>query len=279
MLNGFRYSKRKVNKNGSVIWSCKVPGCKCTLTTGADLNVIQNLSPDHTHSTDTVSTAASLLVNYMRKRAREKILPIPQIYEQERRKMLTTDFGAAPGNIARHLKLFKDVHSQLYIQRRYLIPQTPAAARNIRFGDEWCTLKTGDHFILIDDITEGGSRIIVFGTLANLQRLCCSSVVSMDGTFKVCPRFFYQLYIIHSHCYNTVLPELFCLLPDTQTTTYYRLFTVIHSKCIDHQIALSPSTIIVDYEVAVHNVVRSVFPNLTLHGCLFHYGQALYRKL
>ena len=74
LLNGFRYSKRKVNKNGSVIWSCnRVPGCKCTLTTGADLNVIRNPCPDHTHNTDTDgSTAASLLVNNMRKRAIEK---------------------------------------------------------------------------------------------------------------------------------------------------------------------------------------------------------------
>ena len=119
----------------------------------------------------------------------------------------------------------------------------------------------------------------MFGTLANLQRLCSSSVVSINGTFKVGPRLFYQLYVIHSHCYNTVLPELVCLLPDKQTKTYHRLFTLIQSKCIDHQIALSPSTIIVDFEVAVHNVVRSVFPNSTLHGCLFHYGQALSRKL
>ena len=71
-----------------------------------NLNVSQNSCPDHTHSTDTVSTAASLLVNNMRKRVREKILLIPQIYEQERRKMLTTDLGAAPGDIAKHLKLF-----------------------------------------------------------------------------------------------------------------------------------------------------------------------------
>ena len=119
----------------------------------------------------------------------------------------------------------------------------------------------------------------MFGTLANLQRLCSSSVVSMDGTFKVGPRLFDELCLIHPHCYNTVLPELFCLLPDKQTTRYHRLFTLIQSKCIDHQIALSPSTIIVDFEVAVHNVVRSVFPNSTLHGCLFHYDQALSRKL
>ena len=132
LLNGFRYSKRKVNKNGSVIWSCRVPGCKCTLTSGADLNVIRNPCPDHTYSTDTESTAAALLVNNMRKRAREKILPIPQIYEQERRKMLITGLDAASADIAQHLKLFNGFRSQLYRQRRYLIPQIAAAARDIR---------------------------------------------------------------------------------------------------------------------------------------------------
>ena len=82
--------------------------------------------------------------------------------------MLTTDLGAAPANIAQHLKLFNGVRSQLYRQRRYLIPQTPAAARDIRFGDEWSTTTTGDMVILIDDISKGGSRVIVFGTLANV---------------------------------------------------------------------------------------------------------------
>ena len=68
----------------------------------------------------------------MRKRAREKILPIPQIYEQERRKMLITGLDVEPADIAQHLKLFNGFRSQLYKQRRYLIPQTPAAARDIR---------------------------------------------------------------------------------------------------------------------------------------------------
>ena len=82
-------------------------------TTGADLSVIRNPCPDHTRNTDTGITATSLLVNNMRKRAREEILPIPQIYEQESRKMLTTDLDAAPADIAQHLKLFNGVRSQL----------------------------------------------------------------------------------------------------------------------------------------------------------------------
>ena len=104
LLNGFRYNKRKFDKNRSVISSCRVPGCKCTLTTGTDLNVIRNPCLDHAHSADTGSTAASLLLNNMRKCAREKILLIPQISEQERRKMPTTDSGAAPGTASQTIQ-------------------------------------------------------------------------------------------------------------------------------------------------------------------------------
>ena len=47
LLNGFRCSKRKVNKNGSVLWSCRVPGCKCTLTTGADTKSLSGSYAQH----------------------------------------------------------------------------------------------------------------------------------------------------------------------------------------------------------------------------------------
>ena len=55
---------------------------------------------------------------------------------------------------------------------------------DIILNDEWSQTESGEHFILIDDISEG-SRIIVFGTDDSLRRLCASDIVSMDGTFKV----------------------------------------------------------------------------------------------
>ena len=50
--------------------------------------------------------------------------------------MLITGLDVAPADIAQHLKLFNGFCSQLYKQRRYLIPQTAAAARDIRFRDK-----------------------------------------------------------------------------------------------------------------------------------------------
>ena len=129
-----------------------------------------------------------------------------------------------------------------------------------------------------DDISEG-SRIIVFGTDDSLSRLCASDIVLMDGTFKVCPRVFYQLYVIHSHMCGTVLPELFCLLPDKKAATYHRLLSLPITKCAERGYCFKPATIIVDFQLAVHNVVRTLFPASSLKGCLFHFGQALWKKL
>ena len=73
-----------------------------------------------------------------------------------------------------------------------------------------------------------------------------------------------------------VLPELFCLLPDKKVATYHRLLSLRITKYAEREYCL---TIIVDFELAVHNVVRTLFPASSLKGCLFHFGQALRRKL
>ena len=75
----------------------------------------------------------------------------------------------------------------------------------------------------------------------------------------MCPRLFYQLYIIHSHVYGTVIPGLLCLLPDKKVSTYHRLFTLLPTKCDDLDLILDPKAVIVDFEFSVHNVVRSLF--------------------
>ena len=236
---------------------------------------------DTTHTHDKQETGineANQLVRGMRKRAREGLTPLPQIYEEERGKIITTDLGTSPEEVAGKLPFFSSIKTQLYRQRHFLIPQSAKDANDIILNDEWSQTESGEHFILIDDISEG-SRIIVFGTDDSLRRLCASDIVSMDGTFKVCLRVFYQLYVIHSHMYGTVLPELFCLLPDKKAATYHRLLSLLITKCAEREYCLKPVTIIVDFELAVHNVVRTLFPASSLKGCLFHFGQALWRKL
>ena len=274
LLDGFRYNQRTINKTGSIQWRCRIVGCKASITTSAAFVVMRG---DTTHTHDKQETGlneANQLARGMRKRAREGLTPLPQIYEKERGKIITTDLGTSPAEVSGKLPFFSSIKTQLYRQRHFLIFQSAKDANDIIINDEWSQTESGEHFILIDDISEE-SRIIVFGTNDSSRRQCASDIVSIYGTFKVCPRVFYQLYVIHSHMYGTVLPELFCLLPDKKAAPYRRLLALLITNCAEREYCLKPATIIVDFELAVHNVVQTLFPASSLKGCLFHFGQAL----
>ncbi|XP_064462771.1 uncharacterized protein LOC135373613 [Ornithodoros turicata] len=40
-----------------------------------------------------------------------------------------------------------------------------------------------------------------------------------------------------------------------------------------------PTTVVVDFETAIHNAVRPSWPNANIVGCRFHLGQAWWRKI
>ena len=40
-----------------------------------------------------------------------------------------------------------------------------------------------------------------------------------------------------------------------------------------------PGTYMIDFELAVHNIIRTLFPDCIIKDCLFHFSQALWRKL
>ncbi|CAF4883884.1 unnamed protein product [Rotaria socialis] len=53
----------------------------------------------------------------------------------------------------------------------------------------------------------------------------------VDGTFKVTPSIFYQLYAVHVVYRNAVLPVVFALLPNKTQQTYRRLIDKLSEIC------------------------------------------------
>ena len=94
---------------------------------------------------------------------------------------------------AKHLLVFKSLRSQLYRQRSNLVPSMPVTAKDIVLEEKWTVTETGEAFLLIDD-TCGDKRILVFGTVDNLTRVCKSEILFMNGTFNI---------IIHSSLYHS----------------------------------------------------------------------------
>ena len=58
-----------------------------------------------------------------------------------------------------------------------------------------------EDFLCRCETTDNGSGFVVFTTRSNLETLCNNDVITMDGTFRVCPKFFHQLYTVHG-CVN-----------------------------------------------------------------------------
>ena len=82
-----------------------------------------------------------------------------------------------------------------------------------------------ENFILFDDGAE--DRIVGFGTNRNLEMLCSFDKIFMDGTFKVVPKFFYQLYSIHGYHKGEMFPLIFVMLPNKSEETYCLMFNLI----------------------------------------------------
>jgi hypothetical protein len=100
----------------------------------------------------------------------------------------------------------------------------------------------------------------------------------MDGTFSCNPAIFTQLYTILIKVNGEFFPQLWCLLPDKREQTYVRLFRLIKLNAAQLNTPIQPTTIHVDFEMAVMQAVQSEFA-IEPSGCLFHFSQSILRHL
>ena len=57
------------------------------------------------------------------------------------------------------------------------------------------------------------------------------------------------------------------------------LYQAIYLKLKELSPTFQPQVVMADYETAIGNATKEVFPAVRITGCRFHYGQALLRKL
>ncbi|XP_076039036.1 uncharacterized protein LOC143024139 [Oratosquilla oratoria] len=118
---------------------------------------------------------------------------------------------------------------------------------------------------LIGDSGPGLHRILLFGRESWLQHLQSSDTWYGDGTFKIAPRLFSQVYIILAKKFNGVIPIIYALLPNKQRSTYSKMFEMLK----DLEPTLSPTSIICDFEHAAFTAMKEVFPEVEIKGCFF----------
>ncbi|KRY81771.1 hypothetical protein T4D_12987 [Trichinella pseudospiralis] len=72
--------------------------------------------------------------------------------------------------------------------------------------------------------------ILIFATEAGARLLVQSNCWCVDGTFKIVPSWYQQLFTLNVFMKGKLLPVLYCLNVRKDLPTYSLIFEVLHSK-------------------------------------------------
>lgn len=140
----------------------------------------------------------------------------------------------------------------------------------------------GDLFLQANIQTKEGV-ILLFVSAQHLRLLGQASIWIVDGTFSTAPRQFTQVFTIHGSVgqdnVRRFVPMAYMLLPRKNEGTYDKAFSTLVELGEKHGFQLDPDFILLDFETAVMNAAKKVFPTASLHGCFFHLNQSFFRKL
>jgi hypothetical protein len=132
----------------------------------------------------------------------------------------------------------------------------------------------GNDFLRYDSSYEDEDRIIILIGEYKKKLIPKVKTFIIDGTFKSSPQGFYQLLVLHGQIVGKTYPMIYILLKNKSESTYIKAF----NKCKE-LVTMNVKFIVTDFERALINAIRAVFSDAEYHGCLFHLGQAAWRRV
>ena len=152
------------------------------------------------------------------------------------------------------------------------MPAVPQRREDIPVLPNNYQINRGDRFLLFDCGVGDVNRLIIFATNDAIRLITTNPHWFIDGTFKVCPEIFFQIYTIHVLISHQIFPCVFALLPNKTDATYNRFLTEVLNA--ERNIGNEPENILADFERAAMNAItnqlkwylssRGVFIELTI---------------
>ncbi|KAG0719438.1 hypothetical protein GWK47_050452 [Chionoecetes opilio] len=130
------------------------------------------------------------------------------------------------------------------------------------------------------DVRIGDRRHLIFATDTMLRHLSQCRVWYVDATYKVVRAPFSQLFSVHAFIKSGTstkqIPLAFVLMSARNATDYTGVLRAIMELLPGPP---SVTRVMTDYEPATWQALRAVFPGVEVKGCLFHFTQAVFRKV
>ena len=281
-VNGFTYAKNR-EYNNKVYLECEFKRndlykCKARLTTNvfSEVECVSVISSagEHNHEGNPVRASVARNVHDLKMKTKDQ----PTVKTCQ---ILQNHIASTSSDVATSLPS-KDSLRQMINRGKKKVLNVPKEPTNFDFViDHQSLLLNDDNFVIKERIFAQNKRVIIFSTKECVTYLSQANYWLMDGTFKIVPIIFQQLYTIHGSVHNTdkTFPLLFVLCTHKDKTSYDVMFDLIIEYCTEQGIALSPSFVIMDFEKAAALSIRQNFEAVTLKGCFFHLRQILYRKI
>jgi len=176
------------------------------------------------------------------------------------------------------MRSYRNIRQFVHRQRKKTMPIEPKKHEDVEIPEEYLQTMSGGRFFR-QSIESNGKKILIFASQTQLECLSGSSHLYADGTFHMAPKPFSQLYTIHCQKMSTILPVVFLVLPDKSTQTYSKAFTAVKQICTTNGLGFAPQSIMIDFECAAKQAWSQVFPEIEIQGCMFHFGQSIWRKI
>ena len=125
----------------------------------------------------------------------------------------------------------------------------PATLRETNVPRELRRTLRGDVFLMHDSGPDNPDIFSVFATQENLKNLVQYREWFVDGTFKIAPHLFYQIYTIHCLCQDATLPMAYLFWDKKNRPTYQRALQVL----IEQQVTARINNVILKRRLIRHS--------------------------
>lgn len=271
-IQGFAYTLAKSSED-VLIWLCVKRGeCKARIHTKNNVVIkpllINDLHYSHSHGSDPIRIEMLKGYNNIKERASKS--------EESTRLILSYGIDEMSSSSIAKLPSIESVKRRIrqYKSKSNVIFSNSTCVSEIEIPQQYTVTANEEPFLLFDSGVGDNNRIIVFSTPKFFSILKESKIWYADGTFKVVPDLFYQLYTIHGEKDGVVYPCVYALLTGKSESIYNRLIRIL----LEIEPTLDPIHIMLDFEKAAMNAFEENFVAI-ISGCFFHLSQSIFRKI